>query len=130
MRFSSARFAMLGWLLAFPAWGDELADFNAAAEAAAAHQRAAVTYLHTGNIEGAGLEITGMRRAWSRVTALKRPAALNHDPQLYTTIMLAISTQLVGASIMIQSGRPDAARKSLEDISAQLEALRRANGIK
>ena len=120
---------MLSWLLVFPARADELADFNAAAAAAEQHQRAALAYVHKGDIEGAGLEITEMRRAWSRVTALKRPAALNHDPQLYTTTMLTISTQLVGASIMIQSGRPGAARKSLEDIPVQLEALRRANGI-
>jgi len=129
MRFSLARLAMLTWLLALPAHADDLADFNAAVEAAAVHQRVALGYLRTGNIDLAALEIDRMRTAWSRVSALKRPAALNRDPQLYTTTMLDISTRLVGVSIMMNSGRPDAARKSLQDIRAELKVLRQSNGI-
>ena len=129
MQASFARLAMLVFLIALPARADDLADFNAAIEAAAAHQRVALGYLRTGNIDLAAVEIDRMRTAWSRVTALKRPAELNRDPQLYTTTMLDISTKLVGVSIMMDSGRPEAARKSLEDIRAELKALRKANGV-
>lgn len=129
MQVSLARLAMLTWLVALPAWANDLSDFNAAVEAAAAHQRVALGYLRSGNIDFAAIEIDRMRTAWARVTALKRPAALNRDPQLYTTTMLDVSTKLVGVSIMIDTGRPDAARKSLEDIRAELSALRKANGV-
>ena len=129
MHISVARLAMLVFLIGLPARADDLADFNAAVEAAASHQRVALGYLRTGNIDLATLEIDRMRTAWSRVTTLKRPAALKHDPQLYTTTMLDISTKLIGISIMMNSGRPEAARKSLEDIRAELKALRKANGV-
>jgi hypothetical protein len=129
MRVSVARLATLIWLAAFPAHADDLADFNAAVEAAAAHQRVALGYLRTGNVDLAAMEIERLRAAWSRVSALKRAVALNHNPQLYTTTMLDVSTKLVGVSIMMDSGRPDAARKSLQDIRTEISALRRANGI-
>ena len=129
MQVSLARLAILIWLAAFPALADDLADFNAAVEGVASHQRVALGYLRTGNIDLAAMAIDRMRTAWSRVTALKRPAALNRDPQLYTTTMLDISTKLVGVSIMMDSGRPDVARKSLDDIRVQLGALRKANGV-
>lgn len=129
MQVSFARLAMLVLLVAFPARADDLSDFNATVEAAASHQRVALGYLRTGNIDLAAIEIDRTRSAWARVTALKRPAALNRDPQLYTTTMLDISTKLVGVSIMMDSGRADAARKSLEDIRAELKALRKANGV-
>ena len=130
MRPRLVRLAVLSLLLFAPAArADDLANFNAAAEAAATHQRVALGYLRTGNVDLAALEIDRMRAAWGKVTALKRPAALNRDPQLYTTTMLDVTTRLVGASIMIDSGRPDAARQSLEAIRAELTALRKANGI-
>jgi hypothetical protein len=127
---SLACFAILLSLAAqTPAAADKLGDFNAAVEKAAAHQRVAIGYLHTGNIDLAAVEIEHMRTAWGAVTSLKRPAALNRDPQLYTTTMLDVSTRLVAAQIMVDSGRPDAARQSLEAVRAELHALRKANGI-
>src|SRR4029079_16262644 len=103
MQASFARLAMRLWLAAFPARADDLADFNAAVEAAAAHQRVALGYLRTGNVDLAAMEIERLRAAWSRVSALKRAVALNHNPQLYTTTMLDVSTKLVGVSIMMDS---------------------------
>lgn len=129
MQVSLARLAILVWLAALPAQADDLSDFNAALETVAAHQRVALGYLRTGNVDLAAVEIERLRTAWARVTTLKRPAALNRDPQFYTTTMLDVSTRLVGVAIMMDSGRPDAARKSLEDIRAELKALRKANGI-
>ena len=108
---------------------DELSDFNAAVERAASHQRVAIAYLRTGNGDLAALEIDRLRQAWAAVTSLKRPAALNRDPQLYTTTMLDVATRLVGVSIMMDSGRPENARQGLQAIRAQLTALRKANGV-
>lgn len=111
------------------ALSDELSDFNAAVERAASHQRVAIAYLRTGNVDLAALEIDRLRQAWAAVTSVKRPAALNRDPQLYTTTMVDIATRLVGVSIMMDSGRPQNARQGLQAIRAQLTALRKANGV-
>jgi hypothetical protein len=132
MHVRFARIALLLSLsLAAPASADELADFNAAVEQAAAHQRVAIGYLRTGNIDLAGLEIERMRAAWGAVNARygKPPQALARDPQLYTTTMLDVATRLVAASIMLDSGRPEAAQNSLNAIRVELTQLRKANGI-
>jgi hypothetical protein len=130
MRFWSLRIAALLLLIgSTPAFADELSDFNAAVERAASHQRVAIAYLRTGNVDLAALEIDRLRQAWAAVTSLKRPAALNRDPQLYTTTMVDIATRLVGVSIMMDSGRPENARQGLQAIRAQLMALRKANGV-
>src|SRR3954465_4471112 len=91
----------------WPVRADELADFNAAVEKAAAHQRVAMGYLRTGNTDLAEREIDRMRSAWGTVTTLKRPAALSRDPQLYTTTMVDVTMRLVTTSIMIESFRPE-----------------------
>jgi hypothetical protein len=132
MHVGIARTALLlCLLLTAPASADELADFNAAVEQAAAHQRVAMGYLRTGNIDLAALEIERMRAAWGSVNSRfgKPPKALARDPQLYTTTMLDAATRLVAASIMIDSGRPEAAQNSLSAIRAELTHLRKANGI-
>jgi hypothetical protein len=132
MHASLARLAMVLMLaLSSPAGADELADFNAAVERAAAHQRVALGYLRTGNIDPAVVEIERMRLAWATVSSrfIKPPAALSRDPGLYTATMADIATRLVAASIMADSGRIDAARDSLTAIRAELTALRKANGI-
>jgi hypothetical protein len=132
MHASIARIAVLLTLaLSASAQAGELDDFNVAVEQAAAHQRVAIGYLRTGNIELAALEIERMRAAWGTVSARfgRPPPALARDPQLYTTTMLDVATRLVAASIMIDSGRPEAAQNSLNAIRAELTQLRKANGI-
>ena len=47
----------------------ELADFNAAVEAASSHNRVAIGYLRTGNTDLASLEIDRLRDAWRKLTA-------------------------------------------------------------
>jgi hypothetical protein len=130
MQAWSLRIAALSLLIgSAAALADELSDFNAAVERAASHQRVAIAYLRTGNVDLAGLEIDRLRQAWAAVTSLKRPAALNRDPQLYTTTMVDVSTRLVGVSIMMDIGRPENARQGLQAIRTQITALRKANGI-
>ncbi len=126
----SLRIAALSLLIGSTAGlADELSAFNAAVERAASHQRVAIAYLRTGNVDLAALEIDRLRQAWAAVTSLKRPAALNRDPQLYTTTMVDVATRLVGVSIMMDSGRPENARQGLQAIRAQLTALRKVNGV-
>ncbi len=125
-----ARAAIVGLVLAAspPAWADELADFNAAVEAAEAHSRVAIGYLRTGNGDLASLEIERLRAAWARVPAVKRPPLFDGNAR-YTTTLTGISARLVGADMMLNSGRLDAARQALEAMRGELYALRKSAGI-
>lgn len=111
-----------------PARADDLDDFNRAVEAAMAHHRVAAGYLRTGNIDLAALELEGLRAAWAKVTALRKPAAFR-DTERYTGTMLDISTKLVGIFLVLDLGSVDVARKSLDAIRASLSELRRSNGV-
>jgi hypothetical protein len=132
---SSARAAalVLALLLALAgrARADELADFNAAVENAMSHNRVAIGYLRTGNIDFAGLEIDRLRDSWSVVASRfgKPPAAFASHAQLYTTTMLDVSTRLVGTAIMIGSGRPAIASDGLIAIRNEISDLRKAAGV-
>lgn len=113
------------------AQADDLADFNAAVERAASHNRVADGYLRTGNTDLASLEIDRLREAWTALTQRfggHRPAAFK-DSQLYTTTLLKISTSLVAADMMLNTGRAEAARASLEGIRADLYKLRQSAGV-
>ena len=127
---SYARAAMLGfalWAAAGAARADDLSDFNAAAEAAEAHNRVAIGYLRTGNADLASLEIERLREAWGKVGAVKRPAAF--DGKLYVAMLTDASMRLVTADMLLNSGRPDNARQALEAIRADLYNLRTSAGI-
>lgn len=110
---------------------DDLADFNAAVEAASAHNRVAIGYLRTGNIDLASLEIDRLRDAWDRFTERfsgKRPDAFANNP-LYGKLFTGVSARLVGADLMLRTGRLDAARNSLNAIRGDLYNLRKASGV-
>jgi len=111
-----------------PARADDLDDFNRTVEAAMSHRRVAAGYLRTGNIDLAALEIEGMREAWGKVSTLPRPAAFR-DHQRYTATMLEIAAGLVGTTLVLNLGRPDVARESLDAIRASLSRLRREHGV-
>src|SRR3989304_5353233 len=115
MLVNFARFAILSLaLIAGPvaALAGDLADFNAAVENAAAHNRVAIGYLRTGNTDLASLELDRLRAAWARVRERKRPAVFARHP-LYVTGGPDIAMRLVAADMMLNSGRADAARQSL-----------------
>src|ERR1043166_1605305 len=123
------RGAVLALLLfAAPARADDLSDFNAAVEMAMSHHRVALGYLRTGNIDLATLELDGMRAAWAKVATVPRPAAFR-DQERYTATMLEIAAGLVGTTLVLNMGRADVARESLENIRMSLSALRRQNGV-
>jgi hypothetical protein len=107
---------------------DDLDDFNRAAEAAMSHRRVAAEYLRTGNIDLATLEIENLRETWAKVSTLPRPSVFR-DQERYTGTILQIAAQLVGITLVLNLGRPDVARDSLDQIRKMLSALRRENGV-
>lgn len=110
---------------------DNLAAFNAAVEAASAHTRAAIGYLRTGNADLASLEIDRLRAAWSRLVqyfAGHRPAAFGGNV-LYPKTLNGISARLVGTDLLLNAGRLDGARQSLEAVRGDLYALRKSAGV-
>lgn len=107
---------------------DDLADFNAAVEAASAHNRVAIEYLRNGNADMAGLELDRLRDAWAKIGARKRPAVFAGDA-LYTVVMTDIATRLVTADLMMNVGRPENARQSLLAIRKDLYDLRKSAHI-
>src|SRR3972149_1003791 len=134
MLVNFARFAILSLaLIAGPvaALAGDLADFNAAVENAAAHNRVAIGYLRTGNSDLASLEIDRLREAWGQLVERfsgKRPDAFDGNA-LYGTTLVNIGARLVGADIMLKSGRPEAAGPSLNGIRGGLYELRKRAGV-
>lgn len=113
------------------AGAEELADFNAAIESASAHNRVAIGYLRTGNEDLASLEIDKLRDAWIRLTERfsgNRPDAFANSP-LYGRLFTGVSARLVGADLMLKTGRLDAARASLDAIRGDLYELRKTSGV-
>ena len=129
---SIARAACLALaLVAGAAKAGDLADFNAAVEAAELHNRVAIGYLRTGNVDLASLEIDRLRDAWTALQqrfAGKRPDAFD-GVALYGMLWTMVSTRLVAADLMLKTGRPEAASQSLDGIRGDLYNLRKAAGV-
>lgn len=109
----------------------DLADFNAAVEAASSHNRVAIGYLRTGNTDLASLEIDRLRDAWRKLSARfagRAPDAFADNP-LYPKLFTAVDARLVGADMMLNSGRPKNAQQSLIAIRDDLHKLRQASGV-
>jgi hypothetical protein len=134
MLVSFARAAILGVALfagSTAAWAGDLADFNAAVEAVSAHNRVALGYLRTGNVDLASVELDKLRAAWSALDkrfAGKRPDAFDGDPQ-YVIKMTDIATRLVTADMMLNSGRPEQASVALKAVRDDFHDLRKSAGI-
>lgn len=110
---------------------DDLADFNAAVEKAAAHDRVAIGYLRNGNLDLALIEIDRLRAAWRALLERYsggRPQIFDGNP-LYVATMTDIATRLVTLDLMVQMGKPDGARQTLIGIRADLYKLRKSAGI-
>ena len=111
-----------------PVRADDLDDFNRAVETAMSHHRVASGYLRTGNVDLAALELEGLRAAWGKVSSLPRPAAFR-DGERYSATMLEIAAQLIGTKLVLDMGRTDVARESLDKVRRQLSDLRRQNNV-
>ena len=127
-----ARAACLAILLiAGAARANDLADFNAAAEAAEAHNRVAIGYLRTGNVDLASIEIDRLRAAWRQLGERfngKRPDMFEGN-NYYVTAMTDIATRLVTADMMLNSGHGEVTQQALLAIRNDLYKLRKSAGI-
>ncbi|MCF8478755.1 MAG: hypothetical protein K9G60_17135 [Pseudolabrys sp.] len=134
MLVSFARIAFLGLALSAGSqavFAGDLADFNAAVEKAASHNRGAIGYLRTDNTDLASLELDRLRDAWKALNtrfAGKPPDAFDGNA-LYGKTLVDVSARLVAADMMLNSGRAAAARQSLNAIRSDLYELRKASGI-
>jgi len=109
----------------------ELSDFNAAVEKAESHNRVAIGYLRTGNVDLAEIEIDRLRDAWSALQqrfAGNRPHVFD-GVERYGLLWTGIGMRLVTVDLMLKSGHTDAARQSLEAIRGDLYDLRKAAGV-
>jgi hypothetical protein len=134
MLSSIARIACLVFAVLFGtglAYADDLADFNAAVEAVSAHNRVAIGYLRTGNADLASLEVDRMRDAWTRLTEQfsgQRPAVFVGN-KLYSELFTGVSARLVGADLMLKTGRLEPASRGLNAVRDDLYNLRKASGV-
>ena len=133
MRLHRAVSAILGLLAlgAAATRADDVADFNAAVEAASAHLRTAQGYVRTGNVDLATLALERADAAWRDHvgrSAAKPPGPLASNP-LFGTTLTTVATHLVAARMFLASGRPEATADALQAIRRDLAALRRAAGI-
>ena len=124
------RIAILATLVAAPAVADDLAPFHAAVEEVASHNRAAIGYLRTENVDLAVMELDRLRGAFGDLVARFRtpPEPLRGNP-LYLETMVDGQMRIIAASMMIDMGRLDLARDSLLAIRKALSDLRRAGKI-
>ena len=112
------------------AMADDLSDFNAAVEKAESHNRVAIGYLRTGNIDLAWIEFDRLRDSWSALQqrfAGNRPQAF--DGKHYVTAMTDIAMRLITADMMLKTGHPEVARQSLDAIRGDLYDLRKSAGV-
>src|SRR6185312_6992864 len=108
-----------------------LAEFNAAVEEVSAHNRIAIGYLRTENVDLASLEIDRMRNAWVTFTerfAGNRPDAFERNPH-YGNLFTAVNARLVGVDLMLKTGRLEAARSGLNAIRKDFYELRKTSGV-
>src|SRR5262249_59130920 len=97
---------------------DDLALFNAAMEDVAAHNRVAIGYLANENLDLAVVELDRMKESWGAFAERfsgNRPDPFR-DNKLYVNMLVDVPTRIVTAMIMINFGRPDIAKNSLESI--------------
>ncbi len=114
-----------------PALTDDLSDFNAAVEDAASHNRVALGYLRSENLDLAMLELERLRASWGALNerfGAKPPDALRENPR-YTETLIDVPMRAVAADLMLQMGRFDLARNSLQAIRVSLSTMRRDSGI-
>jgi len=110
---------------------DDLADFNAAVENAARHNRVALGYLRTDSVDLAVLELEKMQEAWGALVSRfgKAPPAAFQGKPLFTEVLVDVPVRVVGTLLQLDMGRTDAARASLQSIRVRLSELRKQGGV-
>ncbi len=109
----------------------DLADYNTAAAAAYGHYRAAASYLRTGNISIAALELEAAQEKWRGVEArfaASPPDAFADDPDWAATLT-GIGKRLEDALAATDAGDLKAAGQALAPIRGELGDLRARNNV-
>ncbi len=117
--------ALLVQWLALPGSADECTDFHAAVAQASAQYRIAMSTLDTRGREETSAAVQRFREAWQVVIDRRgsnRPAAVADDDD-YAAMFMQVDTRIVGALIVIDIGRRDAARDALAPIAETLARL-------
>ena len=112
---------------AWPAAADDLGDFAAAVERAAAQYHFALRTLESSGREQTATEVRLFRQEWqSLIDRLdqKRPAEFEGD-DFFAATMTQVDMSLVAALIVIDLGSREAAREALTPIGATLTKLRK-----
>jgi hypothetical protein len=129
----AAAWLVLSVLLCFslPAQAGQLAAFNAAVAEAYAPYRGAVSYLRTGNLDLAALELEVASARWSAVVerfAEAPPDAFADDPAWRATLE-DLGERFNKSIQAIDAGDPETARGLLAPVRGTLGALRRRNNV-
>jgi hypothetical protein len=118
--------ALFVFALSLSVRSDELVDFHAAVELAAAEYRAAMTTLETSGQQETAAAVQRFRQTWQalneRFTGEHRPAPFADDEQ-YPTMFMQVDVRLVGVLLTIDMGNRDAARSGLAPIQETLAQL-------
>jgi hypothetical protein len=123
-RGSALALVLLVLAVGAAARADELADFHAAIGQVSAECRSAMDVLETSGPEETAAAVSRVRQSWQVVVqrfGAHPPAGF--EQQEHTTAMLDVDVRLVGALIIINAGRRDAARQALVGIDEILSRL-------
>ena len=104
--------------------GDWKETYKAGFPAANAHLRTAASYLRTGNLDLAALEIEGFSEAWNKLGA-----KLPKSDRAITQTLDSVAKAATAALAAIDSGDPDTARTGLRATRDTLWQLHKARGI-
>ncbi len=127
--YGAAGLVLLG--VAGAAAAGELREFNSATAAAYAHYRGAVSYLRTGNVALAAVEIEQMAERWQAVQtrfAARPPDAFADDPRWRVTLD-DVAGWLTEALAAVDAGDMERAGRALAPIRDALGELRRRNHV-
>jgi hypothetical protein len=104
---------------------DELAEFHAAVELAAAEHRVAMDTLETSGQQETAAAVQRLRQVWQEINArfVKYPPGPFANDEQFPTMFMLVDTQLVGVLLVIDMGNRDAARNGLAPVGATLAQL-------
>jgi hypothetical protein len=117
--------AFLVLALSLSVRSDELADFHAAVEQAAAEHRVAMETLETQGQQETAAAVQQLRRTWQDINVrfVRYPPAPFANDVKFPTMFMLIDTQLVGVLLVIDMGNRDAARNGLAPVGETLAQL-------
>ncbi|PLX39490.1 MAG: hypothetical protein C0606_02995 [Hyphomicrobiales bacterium] len=118
-------------LAAAPAHSGETGDFLDGIEAAFASYREAASYLRTGNVDLAALQLEDMAETWSalRERFEKTPPESFVDNPLFASTIADTGTAIKAALNAIDTDDAKAAAKALAPIPTSIGGMRRASGF-